>query len=67
MPIYEFQCPECRRIFEEFFFSSHQLDDEGAVCPTCQNVVKEKLISSCSSTDGVKSSSGAGCGSSGFT
>jgi len=32
MPLYEFQCPACDRIFEEL---RHAGDETGAVCPKC--------------------------------
>ncbi|NCC23591.1 MAG: zinc ribbon domain-containing protein [Deltaproteobacteria bacterium] len=42
MPIFEFRCATCGRVFEEIILK----EDEEVVCPQCQSRQTEKLISS---------------------
>ena len=43
MPIYEFACPKCRRIFS--FLSKRVAPDRLPVCPKCGNKKMSKLVS----------------------
>lgn len=45
MPIYEYRCVECHRIFEDF--SKHIEEETETNCPVCRNRAK-RLISSTS-------------------
>jgi len=55
MPIYEFKCNKCEKIFEQLIFSSDE--EENLACPSCgQRGVASRLMSSFSS--GTMSSSG---------
>lgn len=61
MPIYEYQCRSCGRIFEKI-----QRMGEGGdsiKCPYCGGLRPEKILSSFSSSKG--SESGSSCGPSG--
>lgn len=40
MPIYEFNCPECKNIFEELVFG-----DDKPACPKCGHAETTKLLS----------------------
>jgi len=67
MPIYEYRCRKCEKVFERF-----QKVGEGGeklVCPYCGMKKPEKMISSFSSSKGSESSSSCGPtgGSTGFT
>lgn len=41
MPIYEYRCESCRHAFEVFLASS----TEQAVCPACQGIQLQRLMS----------------------
>lgn len=43
MPIYEFKCDKCGKIFERLVFPS---DNNKFVCPYCGGSVNKKLMSS---------------------
>jgi putative FmdB family regulatory protein len=62
MPIYEFACPKCRKIYS--FLSKRINPDRDPVCPKCGNKKLEKQISAFALTKGVKEpGAGAeGCG-----
>jgi putative FmdB family regulatory protein len=62
MPIYEFRCKSCKKIFEELVRSR----DQEIVCPECKSREVEKLISTFASVGGESSgdSSCSGCTSS---
>ena len=42
MPIYEYQCSQCRHCFEKLVFAS---DEEPVTCPECDETQVEKLMS----------------------
>jgi putative FmdB family regulatory protein len=52
MPIYEFACPKCRRIFN--FLSKRMQPDRLPVCPKCGNKKMIKQMSRFASPKGVK-------------
>src|ERR1044071_7368584 len=58
MPIYEFACPKCRKIFS--FLSKRMNPDRLPVCPRCGNQQMEKQISPFAFTRGRPDSGGAG-------
>ncbi len=62
MPIYEFKCKKCGRVFEALCFTK---DDERELrCPSCGNKEVEKTYSSFSTTWGRSFGFGSGssCG-----
>jgi putative FmdB family regulatory protein len=59
MPIYEFACPKCRRIFS--FLSKRLNPDRAPVCPKCGHKKLAKQISRFALTKGLKEpAAGAG-------
>ncbi len=44
MPIYEFECNECKKVFEEVVLRT----DEVVECPDCKSQQTSKLVSKCS-------------------
>jgi putative FmdB family regulatory protein len=52
MPIYEFACPKCRRIFS--FLSKRVNPDHLPICPKCGNKKLTKQVSSFAMTKGLK-------------
>ncbi len=65
MPIFEFVCKDCEKIFEELIFG---INTDGVVCPTCgSKQVRKKMstFASKSGNDGASlsfgSSSAASC------
>ena len=52
MPIYEFACPKCRRIFS--FLSKRLNPDRQPVCPKCGNKKLAKQVSRFAMTRGLK-------------
>ena len=52
MPIYEFACPKCRRIFN--FFSQRINPKRAPVCPKCGHKKMAKQMSSFATLKGVK-------------
>jgi putative FmdB family regulatory protein len=56
MPIYEFACPKCRRIFS--FLSKRINPDRLPVCPKCGNKKLEKQLSRFAMTRGLAESTG---------
>jgi len=52
MPIYEFACPKCRRIFS--FLSKRVKPDRLPVCPKCGNKKLKKEVSRFAMTKGFK-------------
>lgn len=52
MPIYEFACPKCRKIYS--FLSKRINPDRLPVCPKCGNKKLQKQLSSFAFTKGVK-------------
>ena len=58
MPIYEFACPKCRKIYS--FLSKRINPDRFPVCPKCGNKKLEKQLSSFALTKGAKEPAAAG-------
>jgi putative FmdB family regulatory protein len=56
MPIYEFACPKCRRIFS--FLSKRVSPDHLPACPKCGNKKLKKEMSRFAMTRGLKESAG---------
>jgi putative FmdB family regulatory protein len=52
MPIYEFACPKCRRIFS--FLSKRVNPDRTPVCPKCGNKKMARQVSRFAMTKGLK-------------
>ena len=52
MPIYEFACPKCRRIFN--FLAKRVNPDRQPVCPKCGNKKMSKQVSRFAMTKGLK-------------
>jgi len=52
MPIYEFACPKCRKIFS--FLSKRMKPDRLPVCPKCGNKKMSKQVSRFAMTRGLK-------------
>jgi putative FmdB family regulatory protein len=52
MPIYEFACPKCRKIFN--FLSKRVNPDRSPVCPKCGNKKLKKEVSRFAMTRGLK-------------
>jgi putative FmdB family regulatory protein len=52
MPIYEFACPKCRRIFS--FLAKRVKPDRMPVCPKCGNKKMSKQVSRFAMTKGLK-------------
>jgi len=52
MPIYEFACPKCRKIFS--FLSKRMNPDRLPVCPKCGNKKMSKQVSRFAMTRGLK-------------
>ncbi len=58
MPIYEFACPKCRRIFN--FLSKRLNPDRSPACPKCGNRKMTKQMSRFAMTKGLKEPTGKG-------
>lgn len=58
MPIYEFACPKCRRIFN--FFSQRINPRRAPACPKCGNKKMAKQMSSFATLKGVKETAAPG-------
>jgi len=59
MPIFEYECGACGRLFEELVMSSSQK----VACPACGSTGIDKLISAIAkSCRGCSSAGGASCG-----
>jgi putative FmdB family regulatory protein len=56
MPIYEFACPKCRKIFS--FLSKRMNPDRLPACPKCGNKKLEKQLSQFAMTRGMAESAG---------
>lgn len=63
MPLYEYECKNCKEKFEELVQSANS--SKTPSCPSCGSNETEKKLSVFGSLGG--SSSKAGCGRSGFT
>lgn len=56
MPIFEFECDNCKNQFEELMLSS---DEQTPKCPKCQNKKVHKLMSAaCFRANGIPTGSG---------
>ena len=60
MPIYEFACPQCRRIFS--FLSKRVNPDRLPVCPKCGNKKMSKQVSRFAMTKGLREPAAGGEG-----
>ncbi len=59
MPLFEYECGKCGRLFEELVMSAAQ----AVACPSCGSADIEKLISRIAkSCSGCSSSGGGSCG-----
>ena len=58
MPIYEYQCRKCGKIFEKIQKMSER--GNSLTCPYCGGKKPEKILSSFSSSKGTESSSSCG-------
>jgi len=58
MPIYEFACPKCRRIFN--FLSKRMNPDRLPICPRCGNKKMIKQMSRFAMTKGLKEAASGG-------
>lgn len=71
MPIYEYACKKCGKLFEELVFSA--ADEAGVVCPACGAPGPERCLSACAAVVGGASgkdamsapSASGGCGAPG--
>ena len=63
MPIYEFACPKCRKIFS--FLSKRMNPDRLPVCPKCGNKKLKKEMSSFALTRGLSESPAGNAGDEG--
>ena len=68
MPIFEYTCKKCNRIFESLVFSSR--DTKGIQCPECGSEEVQKMLSSFTCSSANLRSGGpsnlSSCGSSHF-
>lgn len=70
MPLYEFRCKECKKLFEQLLTSSSQAALDAVECPGCgsKNVMKTISASSyrvSSGGSGIPGMPLAGCGTRG--
>jgi putative FmdB family regulatory protein len=61
MPIYEYKCKDCEKVFSKLTFNLNAK----AECPECKSENTERLISTIASSSG--GSNVSSCGSSGFS
>ncbi|MBU1042064.1 MAG: zinc ribbon domain-containing protein [Proteobacteria bacterium] len=47
MPIYEYACGKCGKLFEELVFSA--ADETGVACPACGALEVKRCLSACAS------------------
>jgi putative FmdB family regulatory protein len=71
MPLFEFTCADCGRVFEELL-SLAELEAGAVACPACRSVKVERGLSSFASGGGDRAAGGGGCrggacGSGGFS
>jgi putative FmdB family regulatory protein len=66
MPIYEFKCKKCKKIFESLIFSS--MEEKNISCPKCGAKKPQKMMSvfaggksNCSSCSSTSCSPGCSC------
>ncbi|MCD4653893.1 zinc ribbon domain-containing protein [bacterium] len=65
MPIYEYKCESCGKIFSRFIKSINS--NYSVNCPECNNSDVKRLFSSFSSVSGSVNNSAGSCGSNRFT
>ncbi len=65
MPVYDYECENCGKVFEEFVIS-HKVPDSEIKCPECGEYKAKRKLSA-PSIAGSSSLSPSSCGSSGFT
>jgi putative FmdB family regulatory protein len=63
VPIYEFACQSCGRPFEEFVWSTKDVDE--VVCPQCGSAHVKRKISGFAAIGAAASSSSAACSTGG--
>lgn len=63
MPIYEFACPKCRKIYS--FLSKRVNPSHSPICPKCGNKKLEKQLSRFAMTKGLKEAGGTAEGGEG--
>lgn len=61
MPIYEYRCDDCGRIFEKLVLGSSDTDVR---CPKCDCREVKRVMSSCNASSGLAGGGGSSCGSS---
>ncbi len=68
MPMYDYRCENCGKMFEELIWSSIIPDDE-IQCPDCGEYKSKRQLSapSVSSNSSSSHTHGRGCSSSGFS
>lgn len=60
MPIYEYACKDCEKVFEELVV--RKSDEEEVRCPACSSARIERLLSRTAPSRGGGSSAGGPCG-----
>lgn len=66
MPLYEYRCQGCAKIFEALR-GLHERDED-VVCPLCGEKKAEKIMSACCTVKGESSAANASaCGTKAFT
>ncbi|MCY3986865.1 MAG: zinc ribbon domain-containing protein [Candidatus Dadabacteria bacterium] len=48
MPIYEYDCHDCKKTVSIFFLTISEAEDEQAVCPECGQIKLKRVLSSTS-------------------
>lgn len=67
MPVFDYECKNCGKLFDEFVMSFNVSDSE-IKCPECGKKDAKRLFSAPSmGSSFLGFSSGSSCGSSGFT
>ncbi|MBU0712061.1 zinc ribbon domain-containing protein [bacterium] len=69
MPVFDYKCKNCGKVYEELIMSC-SIPDADVKCPECGSYQSVKQMSAPSiggSSSGSSANSGAGCGRSGFT
>ncbi|MBD3170740.1 MAG: zinc ribbon domain-containing protein [candidate division Zixibacteria bacterium] len=64
MPIYEFKCTNCGKVFDELRGLSKR--DEEAICPDCK-AKAERMVSSFAAGNSSGASASSNCGTGGFS
>ena len=68
MPVFDYECKNCGKVYEELVMSSSTPDSQ-IKCPACSEYKSVRRMSapSIGGSSGSSFSSGAGCGTGGFT